>query len=116
VDFLVDRLRGRRRVERRPAATRVVLRLRHEQLGAAARTVVLAGLEGVVVLAGERRLRPLLAQDAVLLGCQLRTPLLVGLLDFRHQSPLFGSSLQSCWRAIHYASEGWRAGPPPPMP
>ena len=56
VALLVDRVLLGGRVEGGPAAARVVFRLRLEQLGAAPRTLVRARLEGVVVLAGERRL------------------------------------------------------------
>src|SRR5439155_1097464 len=50
VRLLVDRVRVGRGVERRPAATRVVLRLGPEELRAAACAPVRAGLENVVVL------------------------------------------------------------------
>src|SRR5260221_6552177 len=79
VVLLVDRLLARRRGERGPAAAGVVLGLRAEELGATARTRIGAGLENVVVLTRERRFRPLLAQDAVLLGIELCAPLRIGL-------------------------------------
>src|SRR5438128_7557397 len=90
IALLVDRLLARRRGEGRPAAAGVVLGLGAEELGAAAGTAVGAGLEHVVVFARERRFRPLFAEDAVLLGAELRTPLRVGLLDFRHHTPSIG--------------------------
>src|SRR5436853_5455178 len=84
VDLLVHGVLAGRSGEGGPAAARVVLRVGVEQLRAAAGAAVGARLEGVVVLAAERRLRSLLAQDAVLLGRQLFAPLLLGLLDLRH--------------------------------
>ena len=81
VRLLLDRLLGRRCEERRPAAPGVVLRLRAEELSAAAGADVLPRLEDVVVLARERRLGALLAQDVVLLGRELGPPLAIGLLD-----------------------------------
>src|SRR5438477_6125941 len=90
IALLVDRLVARRRGEGRPAAARVVLGLGAEELGAAARAAVRARLEHVVVLARERRFRPLFAEDAVLLGVELRAPLRLGLLDFRHHTPSIG--------------------------
>src|SRR6266566_778420 len=103
IGLLVDRLLGGRCVEGRPAAARVVLRLGAEELGAAARAAIRAWLEGLVVFTRKRRLGTLFAQDAVPLRIQLRAPLLLGLLDFRHHFlPLSSSSLQSCdWRR-HY--------------
>src|SRR5581483_8339065 len=62
----------------------VVFRVRLEQGRAAARAVIRPGLERVVVLAGERRLRSLLAKDAVLLGRELGPPFGIGLLDLLH--------------------------------
>ena len=84
IGLLVDRVLAGRCVEGRPAAPGVVLRLRLEQRRAAARAAVRARLEGVVVLAAERRLRSLLAEDVELLRRELRAPLLLGLLDLRH--------------------------------
>src|ERR1700756_522819 len=84
VRLLLDRLAARRRRERRPAAARVVLRVRLEQLGPAARAAVRPGLEDVVVLAREWRLCSLAAEDVVLLGRQLGAPLRLGLLDLWH--------------------------------
>src|SRR5437016_3728740 len=75
----------RRRIERGPTATRVVLRLRSEQLRSATRAPVGAGLEGEVVLPGERGLGSLFAQNPVLLRRQLATPLLLCFLNFRHR-------------------------------
>src|SRR5262245_64587698 len=72
-------------VERRPAAARVVLGVAREQLLAATGAAIRAGLERVVVLTGERTLRPLLAQNAILLGRELRAPLCVALLHLRHR-------------------------------
>src|SRR5438046_1299860 len=51
VGLFVDPLVTRRAVEGRPPATGVVLRLRAEELSAAARAAVRAGLEHVVVFA-----------------------------------------------------------------
>src|SRR5436305_8983593 len=73
VGLFVDGVRGRRRVERGPAAAGVVLRLRAEQLGPAAGATVRPVLEDVVVLAGERGLGALLSKDAVLVGGVGRT-------------------------------------------
>src|SRR6185312_3995204 len=84
VGLLVDRVLGRRGVERGPAAAGVVLRLRLEEGRAAAGTDVRAGLEGVVVLAAERRLGALPPEDAVLLRGELGAPVGVGLLDLCH--------------------------------
>src|SRR6266516_1215432 len=110
VALLVDRLVTRRRREGRPAATGVVLRLGAEKLRAAARTPVGASLEHVIVFARKRGFRALFAEDVVLLGIELRAPLGFGLLDFCYHTPSIGSSIQSCWSAIHYASEGCRPG------
>src|SRR3954467_2925986 len=68
IALLVDRVRVGRGVEGGPAAARVVLRLGLEEDGPAAGAAVRARLEGVVVLAGERRLSALLPEDAVFLG------------------------------------------------
>ena len=95
VGLLVDRVLAGRRVEGRPAAARVVLRLRAEDLGPATGAAIRARLEDVVVLAGERRLGALLPQDAVLLGGELGPPLLFCFLDLLH-------ALQSCGPAIRY--------------
>src|SRR4051812_24671281 len=84
VGLLVDGVAGGRRAERGPAAARVVLRVGVEELGAAPGAAVRAGVEGLVVLAGERRLGRLLPQDPVLLVAELAPPVLVGLLDPRH--------------------------------
>src|SRR2546423_8195746 len=90
VALLVDRLVTRRRREGRPPAARVVLGLGAEELGAAACATVRPRLEQVVVFPRERGFRPLLAEDAVLLGAELRAPLRLGLLDFRHHTPSIG--------------------------
>src|SRR4051812_48987721 len=79
VGLLVDRLVARRGGERRPAAAGVVLGVGDEELGVAAGTVVGAGLEDMVVLARERRLGALLAQDPILLRVELGAPLGLGL-------------------------------------
>src|SRR5690242_17227404 len=84
VRLLVDRLAARRRVERGPAAAGVVLRLRLEQRRAAACADVRPVVEHVVVLARERPLGALLAENAVLLRRQLFAPLRFGLLDWTH--------------------------------
>src|SRR6266704_2580374 len=55
VGLLVGRLLRRGCVERGPAAARVVLRARDEQLRSAAGALVRARLEDMVVLAAERR-------------------------------------------------------------
>src|SRR6266511_2367443 len=78
VGLLLDRLLARRSKERRPAAPRVVLRGRAEELGPASGADVGPRLEDVVVLAGERPLRALLPED----------PVLLGLLDLGHLPPL----------------------------
>src|SRR5439155_7411829 len=86
VGLHLDRLLARGHVERGPAATRVVLRVGDEELGAAAGAAVGAGLERVVVLTCESSLRALLAQHVVLLGSQLGAPLLLCFLDLWHHS------------------------------
>src|SRR2546427_5322007 len=65
VGLFVDRLRACRGGEGRPSAAGVVLRFRAEELGATARAAIGAGLEGVVVLAGERSLGPLLPEYVI---------------------------------------------------
>src|SRR5438874_5425773 len=90
VGLFVDPLVTRRAVEGRPPATGVVLRLRAEELSAAARAAVRAGLEHVVVFARKRGLRALFAEDVILLGIELGPPLGFGLLDFRHHTPSIG--------------------------
>ena len=93
VRLFLDRILACRREEGRPAATGVVLALREEELRAAAGTAVDAGLEDVVVLAGERRLGALPAQDPVVLVRQLPAPLRLALLDLRHGDSFQRSSL-----------------------
>jgi hypothetical protein len=88
VRLLVDRVLAGGRVERRPPAARVVLRLGTEELRPTARAAVCARLERMVVFTGERRLGALPPQDAVLLRIQLGAPLFLGLLDFRHHFSL----------------------------
>ena len=79
VALLVDRLLFRRCVEGGPAAARVVLRLRREQLGSAPRAVVGAWVERVVVLAGEGRFGAfLLAAWMAVAASVLATPLGAG--------------------------------------
>src|SRR5439155_25603785 len=105
----LERVLARGRVERRPAAARVVLRLGAEELRAAARAAVDAVLEHVVVLVRERSFGALLAQDAVRLRRQLAPPLLAGL---RHLGRQADSSLrrfaavQSAWSDVRYAAGG----------
>src|SRR5436305_816282 len=70
-------------IEARPAGTGLELRVRAEQLGAAARAAVDAVLLVVHVAAREWRLGALASQHLVLLRCQLLAPLLVGLIDLR---------------------------------
>src|ERR1044072_9193023 len=84
VRVLVDDVVGRRRVERGPAAARVVLGVGAEELGPAAGAVIRPLVEDVVVLAGERTLGALLPEDMELLGCQLLPPLLLCFLDRFH--------------------------------
>src|SRR2546430_1564982 len=91
VGLLLHGLLARRRGERGPAAAGVVLCIRVEQLRAAAGAAVGARLEDMVVLPAERRLGALLAQDAVLLGRQLRAPLLLSLLDVCHAPSVPGA-------------------------
>src|SRR5438309_11069082 len=74
-----------RREERGPAAAGVVLGLGAEELRAAPGAAVRSRIEAVVVLAGEGALRPLLPQDAVLVGRERGAPLRVGSHDLRHQ-------------------------------
>src|SRR5205823_3717157 len=68
-------------VEARPAGAGLELGVRVEQRRATTRAVVHPVVLDVDVLAGERRLGGLLAQHRVLVGRELLTPLLVGLLD-----------------------------------
>src|SRR5947209_6389376 len=77
VGLLLDRVLAGRRVERGPAAARVVLRVRLEQLRSAAGAAVRPRLEDVVVLTREGRFRSLLPQHVELLARQLLTPLLL---------------------------------------
>src|SRR3954451_21097957 len=67
--------------ERRPAGPRLELRVRREQLRAAAGAAVHAVVVTVPVLAGERTLRPGLPEYGVLLTRELLSPLRVGLRD-----------------------------------
>src|SRR4051794_26229158 len=76
-----DVVGGARLPERRPAAVRVELGLRPEQLRAAGPAAVDADGLGVDVLPGPRPPGAGLAQDRVLLRGKLRAPLLVGLGD-----------------------------------
>src|SRR5919197_1542251 len=86
----LDRILARRLVERRPAAAGVVLRLRAEELGAAAGAPVDARLEHVVVLAAERPLGSLLPEDVELLRRQVTPPLRLRLSHLcRHVRPFF---------------------------
>src|SRR6185369_4713974 len=95
VGLLLDGLLVGRRRERGPAAAGVVLRVGGEQLRPAAGTPVGARIERVVVLAGERALSALLAQNTVLLGREFGPPLLFGFLDLGHVE-------QSCKSAQRY--------------
>src|SRR5690606_13274181 len=81
VGLLADRLFLHRLVEARPARTRLELRLALEELLPARGADIGAVALVLPVLAGEGRLRPVLAQHLVLLGRELLPPLLVGLLD-----------------------------------
>src|SRR5215207_10134888 len=101
VRVLVDRALARRSGEGGPPAARVVLRFRAEELGAAAGAAVRSVVERVVVLAAERPLRALLAEDAELLGRQLLPPLLFGFSDFSH-------TLWSRKRRKRYFRGPWR--------
>src|SRR5262249_45664866 len=90
VDVRVDALERHRLDEARPACARVELRLGAEELRAAARTAVDAGRLGVEILAGERPLGALLAQNVVLRGREPLAPL--GLCDV---SLLHGHTVRS---------------------
>src|SRR5205823_14760684 len=79
--------------------------------GPAAGAAVRARLEDVVVLAAERRLRTLLAQHLVLLGRQLLPPLLLGLLDLRHEPSVAGRGAPNGIRTRATALKGPRPGP-----
>ena len=79
-----DRVVGGRLVEAGPAAVRLELRVRPEQLGAAGPAAVHALGLGVGVLARPRRLGPRLAQHPVLLRAELLPPLCFGLGDLVH--------------------------------
>src|ERR687887_1348912 len=97
----LERVPARRLVEGRPAAAGVVLRVRAEELGAAAGAAVDARLEHVVVLAAERPLGSLLAQDVELLRRQLAPPLLLGLPHLRwHVCPFFSVPLSSLAKRV----------------
>ena len=76
----LDSLGGGRLVEAGPARSGVELGVGAEQLVAARRAAVHAVFLAVRVLAGERRLGSLPAQDLVLLRRQLPLPLLLGLV------------------------------------
>src|SRR5919106_1264277 len=76
-----DAVEARGLHEARPAGARVVLRLRAEELRAAAGAAIDPRLLRVDVFAGERALRALAPQHLVLLRRELRAPLGVGLLD-----------------------------------
>src|SRR5918994_625837 len=76
-----DAVEGGRLEEARPAAARLELRVGAEELRAAARAAVDAVSVLVPVGARERALRPLVAEDLVLLGAQTLAPLRVGQLD-----------------------------------
>src|SRR5689334_15649963 len=96
VAVLLDRL-AERLVEGGPAAARVVLGVGLEELRAAAGAQVDAGLEDLVVLAGERRLGALEPEHAVLLRRELCAPLGVGLDDLVRQAISFvRCALQTC--------------------
>src|SRR5947207_12720722 len=111
VGLLLHGLLPRRRRERRPAAAGVVLRIRVEQLRAAAGAAVGARLEDMVVLPAERSLGSLLAEDAVLLGRQLLAPLLLGLLDLRHATSVPAVGAPNGIRTRATALKGPRPGP-----
>ena len=76
-----DAVERRRLEEARPAAARLELRVRAEELRPAAGAAVDAVAVLVPVRAGERALRALAPQDLVLLGREALAPLLVGELD-----------------------------------
>src|SRR5438094_1510773 len=82
VDRLLDRGSLGRRVEARPSAVGVELGLGLEQPRAAAGAKVQTRSLGVPVLARERPLRALLAQDVKLQWAQVSLPLGFALLDF----------------------------------
>src|SRR6266567_9432868 len=73
-----------RLIEARPAAVRLELGVRGEEPGAARATPVDALGLGVCVLAGERSLRPGLAQHAVLLRAEPLLPFILGQLHLFH--------------------------------
>src|SRR5437868_1056819 len=73
-------LRGRL-PEARPAGAGIELFVGAEQGRAAARATVVPRLVIVPIPPGERALRPLLACDRELLGCQLPLPLRVGFFN-----------------------------------
>src|SRR5581483_6095407 len=77
----LDVLGHGRVIEARPAGARLELGVGVEQHGAAARAPVRAVVLDVDVLAGERPLGSVLAQDVVLLGAQALAPLRIGELD-----------------------------------
>src|SRR5581483_376330 len=77
----LDGARRRRLPEARPARPRVELLTGREELRAARGAEILARLVVVPVAPGEGALRALLPADGVLLGRQLRAPLLVRLDD-----------------------------------
>src|SRR5205823_13134791 len=88
--------------------------LRAEELGSAAGAAIDAGLEDVVVLAAERPLGSLLAEDVELLRRQLAPPLLLGLSHLRwHRVLSFDSSVQCRKERLRYAGERVRHSFPP---
>jgi hypothetical protein len=79
VGFRDDVFSGDRLEEARPAGSRIELGIRAKQRESAAHARVEAGLVIVVENSAERTFRSLGSSDFVLLGCQLRAPLLLAL-------------------------------------
>ena len=105
----LDRLGRGRLVEARPAGARVELGVGAEQVVAARRAAVHAVFLAVRVLARERWLGPLPAQDLVLLRRQLPLPLLVGLGDLRGHAiepPMSGLPVATVARTVRIYAVG----------
>jgi len=74
----IETILGTRSIEARPAAARVVLATRREQLGTAAHAAVNSGELAVMVAAAKGRFGALTTCHPVLLVAEHRAPLLIG--------------------------------------
>src|SRR5262249_41931520 len=104
----LDRLGEHRVGEARPSGAGVELRVGAEQRAAAAGAAVRAVALLVDVLPGERGLCGGVAQDLVLVGVELRAPLLVALHDLLcllHMTPVE-------WDPAHVTPRAWARSSP----